>query len=58
MADNLGRRAGMPATMGFLLGAAVAALAVLGYFYYEHTQKEVVRIDVPGFSGKITTDKN
>jgi hypothetical protein len=28
-------------------------LAVLGYFYYER-QREIVTIDVPGFSGKVT----
>ncbi|MGI8725793.1 MAG: hypothetical protein ACR2J1_10715 [Methyloceanibacter sp.] len=33
----------------------MVALAVLGYFYYER-QREVVTIDVPGFSGKITKD--
>ena len=41
-----------------LLGAAVVALGVLAYHYYDHvTQEPVVRIDVPGFSGTITKDK-
>jgi hypothetical protein len=42
--------------LGFLLGAAVVALGVLGYVYYQHHQREVVRIDLPGFSGTITKD--
>ena len=45
------------ATLSFLLGAAVIGLAVLGYFYYQHTHREVVKIDVPGFQGEITKDK-
>jgi hypothetical protein len=44
--------------LGVLLGAAVFALGVLAYLYYDHvTQKPVVKIDVPGFSGTITKDK-
>jgi hypothetical protein len=42
-------------TLGFLLGGAVVALGVLGYLYYQQ-QREVVRIDVPGFSGTITKE--
>jgi hypothetical protein len=30
---------------------------VLGYLYYERSHREVVRIDVPGFSGSISKDK-
>ncbi len=41
--------------IGFLLGAAVVALAVFGYLYYQQ-QREVVKIDVPGFSGTITKE--
>ena len=34
------------------------ALGVLGYLYYDRvTQKPMVKIDVPGFSGEITKDK-
>ena len=53
MADNINRTGGNSVALGALIGAAVVALAVLGYFYYER-QREVVTIDVPGFSGKVT----
>ena len=53
MADNFNRTGGNSVALGALIGAAVVALAVLGYFYYER-QREVVTIDVPGFSGKVT----
>ena len=43
--------------LAFLLGAAVVGLLVLGYLYYQHTQRNVVRIEVPGFSGEISKDK-
>jgi hypothetical protein len=43
--------------IGILLGAAVVVLGVLGYFYYQQ-QREVVKIDVPGFSGEITKDRD
>jgi hypothetical protein len=43
--------------LAFLLGAVVVALGVLGYVYYRHTHQEVVKIDVPGFSGEISKDK-
>ena len=39
--------------LGVLLGAAVVALGVLAYFYYERRHEPVVKIDVPGFSGEI-----
>jgi hypothetical protein len=35
----------------------VVALGVLGYLYYQRTPREVVKIDVPGFSGEISKDK-
>jgi hypothetical protein len=41
--------------LGVLLGAAIAILGVLGFLYYQQ-QRNVVTIDVPGFSGKITKD--
>ena len=53
MADNVNRSGSNSVVLGVLIGAAVVALAVLGYFYYER-QSEVVTIDVPGFSGKVT----
>jgi hypothetical protein len=57
MADDLDRKDNS-LLFGVLLGAAVVALGVLGYLYYHHvTQKPVVRIEVPGFSGEITKDK-
>jgi hypothetical protein len=34
------------------------ALGVLAYLYYDRvSQKPMVKIDVPGFSGEITKDK-
>ena len=56
MADEANRR-GVNPTLAFLLGAAVVALGVLGYFYYQRTHSDVVKIDVPGFSGEISKDK-
>jgi hypothetical protein len=55
MADELNRR-GINPTLAFLLGAAVVGLCVLAYLHYER-QREVVKINVPGFSGEITKDK-
>jgi hypothetical protein len=43
--------------LAFLLGAAVVGLLVAGYVYYQRTHRDVVRIDVPGFSGEISKDK-
>lgn len=44
--------------LGIVLGAAVVALGVAGYLYWEHTRdKELVKIDVPGFQGTITEGK-
>ena len=42
--------------LGVLIGAAVAALAVVAYFYYQRSREPVVKIDVPGFSGEIRKD--
>lgn len=55
MVDNVRSGGNNSLTLGVLIGAALVALAVLGYFYYER-QREVVTIDVPGISGKITKD--
>jgi hypothetical protein len=44
--------------MAFLLGVVVLGLAVLGYMLYERQQRKVVKIDVPGFSGEITKDRD
>jgi hypothetical protein len=38
-----------------LLVIALIAVGVLGYLYYRQ-QQDVVKIDVPGFSGEITKD--
>ncbi len=57
MADRLEHKANGNMVLGFLFGAAVVGLGVLGYLYYHHTHREVVRIDVPGFSGSISKDK-
>jgi len=56
MADEPNQTKRNNTMLAFLLGAAVVALAVLGYIYYQHHQREVVRINVPGFSGTITKD--
>jgi hypothetical protein len=57
MADEANKPKRNYMLLGFLLGAAVVALGVLGYVYYQQQQREVVRIDLPGFSGTITKDK-
>jgi hypothetical protein len=54
MADDANRN---NLLLGILLGAAVVVLGVLGYFYYERTHRDVVKIEVPGFSGEISKDK-
>jgi hypothetical protein len=41
----------------FLLGVVVVGLGVLAYVLYERQHREVLRINVPGFSGEITKDK-
>lgn len=44
--------------LAFLLGVAVVALGVLGYMLYERQQRQVLKIDVPGFQGEITKDRD
>jgi hypothetical protein len=56
MADEANRR-GISPMLAFVLGAAVVALGVLGYLYYQRTHRDVVKIEVPGFSGEISKDK-
>ena len=51
MADGLDRR-NNSLLVGVLIGAAVVALAVLAYFYYERSREPVVKIDVPGLPGR------
>jgi hypothetical protein len=41
--------------LAVLLVIALIAVGVLGYLYYRQ-QQDVVKIDVPGFSGEITKD--
>jgi hypothetical protein len=54
--DDLDRK-GSNLLVGILVGATIVALGVLGYLYYDRvTQKPIVKIDVPGFSGEITKD--
>ena len=43
--------------LAFLLGVAVVGLGVLAYLLYERQHREVLKIDVPGFSGEISKDK-
>jgi hypothetical protein len=56
MAENLDRR-GNNLMLGMLLGAAIVALGVLGYLYYDRSRTSIVKIDVPGFQGEISKDK-
>jgi hypothetical protein len=58
MADEPKRSGRNNTVLAFLLGAAVVALGILGYLYYQQQQREVVRINVPGFSGTITKDRD
>jgi hypothetical protein len=44
--------------LAFLLGVAVVGLGVLGYMLYERQQRQVLKIDVPGFQGEITKDRD
>ena len=46
MANGLDRR-NNGLLVGVLIGAAVVALAVLAYFYYQRSREPVVKIDVP-----------
>jgi len=55
VADDLDRK-NNNLLLGMLLGAAVVALSVLAYLYYERRHEPVVKIDVPGFSGEIRED--
>jgi hypothetical protein len=43
--------------LAFLLGVAVVGLAVLGYMLYERQNRQVLKIDVPGFQSEITKDR-
>jgi hypothetical protein len=43
--------------LAFLLGVVIVGLGVLGYMLYERQNRQVLKIDVPGFSGEITKDK-
>jgi hypothetical protein len=43
--------------LAFLLGVAVVGIGVLAYVLYERQHREVLKIDVPGFSGEITKDR-
>jgi hypothetical protein len=55
MANGLDRK-NNSLLVGVLIGAAVVALAVLAYFYYQRSREPVVKIDVPGLSGEIRKD--
>jgi len=56
MADE-GRRTGLTPPLAFLFLVVAVGLGVLGYIYYQHTHRDVVKIDVPGFQGEISKDK-
>ena len=47
---------GLNPVLAFFLGAAIVGLGVLGYMLYERQNRQVLKIDVPGFSGEITKD--
>ena len=49
-------RRGWQEQYGVLIGAAVVAVAVLAYYYYQRSREPVVKIDVPGFQGEIRKD--
>jgi uncharacterized iron-regulated membrane protein len=55
--DMASRTGGINTVLAFLLGVAVVALIVLGYLYYRQSQRDVVKINVPGFQGEITRQK-
>ena len=55
MADGLDRK-NNNMLVGVLIGAAIVALAVLAFVYYQRSREPVVKIDVPGFSGEIRKD--
>lgn len=55
MANGLDRR-NNGLLVGVVIGAAVVALAVLAYVYYQRSREPVVKIDVPGFQGEIRKD--
>jgi hypothetical protein len=42
--------------LAFLLGVVVVGLGVLGYMLYARQHRQVLKIDVPGFSGEITKE--
>ena len=48
---------GLSPMLAFLLGAAVVGLGVLGYILYERQNRQVLKIETPGFSGEISKDK-
>ena len=48
---------GISPMFAFLLGVAVVGIGVLGYILYERQNRQVLKIDVPGFSGEISKDK-
>jgi hypothetical protein len=50
-------RSSISPVLAFLLGVAVVGLGVLGYLLYDRQHRQVLKIDVPGFSGEITKDK-
>jgi hypothetical protein len=41
--------------LGIFLAAALVALGVLAYLYYERT-RTIAKIDIPGVSGEITKE--
>ena len=55
MADQDSPSRGINPLLAFLLGAALIAVGVLGYLYYER-QKEAVKIDLPGVDIEVGKD--
>lgn len=52
MADDAKRR-GLSLVLAILLALAVSGVAVFGYLYLGE-EREVVKVDVPGFEGSLT----
>lgn len=52
MADDAKRR-GLSLVLAILLAFAVSGVAVFGYLYLGE-EREVVKVDVPGFEGALT----
>ena len=55
MADDANTTPRTNRVLAILLGLAIVAIGVLAYLYIQE-KREIVRIDVPGFSGSISKE--